>query len=76
MPRSARARPTPPAIGGSAIGAAVPFDGNYTDDIVSWMFWNEDWLEENVPDMLSQLMVFTEMGHLAWVVFPYPGFRL
>jgi len=59
-----------------AIGAAAPFDGNDTNDITSWMFWNENWREVDVPDLITQLMDFTIIGHLSWVVFPPHGFRL
>ena len=59
-----------------ASGAAVAFDGNHTRQLVSWMFPNENWLDENVVDMLIELMLWTDAGHLAWVVFPPQGFRL
>src|SRR3954467_4714750 len=64
------------AVERGAIGAAAAFDGNYTDDVVSWMFFNEHWRDEDVPDLLDQLMGHTEWGHLSWVVFPPYGYRL
>lgn len=60
-------------VGGVASGAA-PSDGN-DSDIVSWLFANDQWTEEAVPDMLEVLMEQTMKGHLAWVCFPAQGFR-
>lgn len=64
------------AIGEGASGAAALFDGNYSDDIVSWMFSNENWNDDDIPAMLDQLMQHTVWGHLGWVVFPKQGYRL
>ena len=63
--------------GDDASGAASPFDGNLTSDIVSWLFANETWTDSGFHDStLPKLMYHTAMGHLAWVVFPRAGFRL
>ena len=69
-------RPSGAAVERGAIGAAVAFDGNYSDDIVSWLFYNDYWNEADVPDMLDQLMEHTSRGHLAWVCFPPYGYRI
>lgn len=63
------------AVEGRASGDA-PFDGNYTDSVLSWFFTNELWHTDGVPIMIQQLMDITEAGHLAWVVFPPEGYRL
>lgn len=62
--------------GGVASGAADNFDGNHTNDVLSWLFANVNWVDEAVPAMLDQLMEHTKWGHLAWVVFPKAGYRL
>jgi len=64
------------AVESSAIGAAAAFDGNYTNDLVSWLFPNEKWTAEAVPQMLEELMLYTMHGHLAWCVFAPGGFRI
>lgn len=73
--RGTRDRRSIPVEGGAS-GAADTFDGNQTNDIVSWLFANSQWTEESVAQALAQLMEHTAMGHLAWVVFPREGFRL
>lgn len=60
----------------AASGAAGRFDGNHTNDVLSWLFANVNWVDEAVPQMLDELMEHTKFGHLAWVVFPKPGYRL
>lgn len=62
--------------GESASGAAPTFDGNHTNDVVSWMFANDSWDDELWPETEDQLMQHTAWGHLSWVVFPPRGFRL
>lgn len=69
-------RPVDAVEGGDASGAAPSFDGNYTNDIVSWMFQNERWTRDKWPELMEELMWFTSRGHLAWVVFPHNGFRI
>jgi len=73
---SPRRYATRPAVERGASGAAALFDGNNTADIVSWMFWNDEWEVDKVPDLVDQLMEYTVFGHMAWVVFPPYGFRL
>ena len=70
-----RRGPARVAVEGVAIGAA-PFDGNQSNRVVSWMFSNPDWIDDQVPAMLDQLMEYTKWGHLAWVCFPKEGYRL
>ena len=72
MERGAR-DPVPVAVEGAS-GAAA-FDGNHTNDMVSWLFANENWHPDRVQDQLAQLMEYTIYGHLAWVVFPPQGYR-
>lgn len=47
------------------------FDGNHSNEIVSWLvpMPGRKW-EDLDEDQLAQLMLWTEAGHLAWVVFP------
>jgi hypothetical protein len=59
-----------------ASGAAAKFDGNLTSQLLSWLFPNDKWMEQNVPDMVEELMMWTESGHLAWAVFPPLGYRI
>ena len=63
-------------VEGGASGAAAALDGNYTSNLDSWLFPNLKWRDEAVPGMLNELMMWTEAGHLSWVVFPPSGFRL
>ena len=63
-------------IGGGASGAAPSFDGNDQIRIVSWLFPNKGWVNSKVPLMLDELMQYTCLGHLAWVVFVPHGFRI
>jgi hypothetical protein len=72
----ANLRPSGAAVERGAIGAAAAFDGNHTDDVVSWLFYNDHWEASEVPAMLDQLMEHTVYGHLAWVVFAPFGFRI
>jgi hypothetical protein len=58
----------------TAIGAARLFDGNHTDDLLSWMFANSYWDDSLVPDTLDKLMGYTIDGHLSWVIFPPQGY--
>lgn len=64
------------AVEGVASGAADSFDGNEQDMVVSWLFANRNWQDSAVPTMLDELMQYTIHGHLAWVCFPRPGFRI
>jgi hypothetical protein len=64
------------AVEGGASGAAAAFDGNHTDNLMSWMFPNENFLSENHAAMIEELMMWTEAGHLAWCAFVPRGFRL
>lgn len=66
--------------GVEASGAASSFDGNHTNDVLSFMFPNqyftltpEEFLES---ESFESLMERTMWGHLAWVFFPPQGFRL
>lgn len=67
---------------GDASGAAPLFDGNHTNDTETWLVANDTlgtggWDDETFRDRtLPQLMYFTAMGHLSWVVFPPQGYRL
>lgn len=70
-----RDRRSVPVEGDYASGAADPFDGNYTNRVQAWMF-PLDWDESDMELMMAQLIDFTAMGHLAWVLFPPEGFRI
>jgi hypothetical protein len=67
-------RPSVEGVGAS--GAAPAFDGNMTRDVTSWLFQNEDWTPDKWPSLEEELLYFTASGHLAWVVFPFRGFRI
>ena len=61
----------------AASSGADRLDGNETNNVVSWLFATEDWVDENVPDVLISLMENTVLyDHLAWVVFPPYGYRV
>lgn len=75
--RGARDRRFEVAVEGvDASGAASTFDGNHTDDTVSWLFANETWRDEKFSGLLDKLMWYTAAGNLSWVVFPPEGFRI
>lgn len=62
------------AVEDRASGAAL-FDGN-DQNTVSWLFANDNWEDDRVPHLIDQLMEFTIVGNLAWVVFPKYGWRM
>lgn len=77
MPPPARDGAEAVPIERSASGAAAAFDGNYTNAPESWLFSNARWRDDAFPELLEQLTFYmVEVDHLAWVVFPPPGFRI
>lgn len=54
-----------------AVGAPASFDGNYTDDLATWLMpdaQNPEWDPEN-PELMEMLLEWTAQGHLRWVLF-------
>lgn len=75
--RGARDRLLDTDEGDGASGAALPFDGNRTDDPECWLIANEAWdVETFEAETLPKLMYYTAMGHLSWVLIPPKGFYL
>lgn len=71
---TARARDPRFRVAVEGASGAAAFDGNHTNDVVSWLFANDKWEDGAVPEMLDQLMEYTIHGHLAWVVFVPHGY--
>ena len=52
-------------------GRPDSFDGNHSNNLVSWFVVNNSKRIEDIHEGdLNQLMHWTAMGHLAWVVVP------
>lgn len=69
MPTGTRARDSGPNVDAvEAQGGRSTFDGNHTDDLMSWLIIRGG-KKELDPRDLNELMLRTARGHLSWCVF-------